>query len=211
MIKNKMALLGVAATVGVMGGAFVSPAQAISLSAGVGQTLTAGGLTLTLGSFSATGATANIGAWGDFDATFELIDGTYVFDIGAENQLGSGDAGTYTQQYSVTPVPGSLFITTFNAFNTSGTTELWTGGFDGTPVDNLVVPESTFPAFPVSGTLYVRNTYTLSSAPGSLLSSATNQLVPVPWETDALSVIGVTTLFGFGVWNKRKRKVDLSK
>ena len=33
----------------------------------------------------------------------------------------------------------------------------------------------------------------------------------VPWETDALSVIGVTTLFGFGVWTKRKRKVDLSK
>ena len=209
MIKNKMALLGVAATVGVMGGAFVSPAQAITLSAGEGQTLTAGGLTLTLGSFSATGATANIGAWGDFDATFELINGTYVFDIGAVNQLGSGDAGTYTQQYSVTLVPGnSGFITTFNAFNTSGTTELWTGGFDGTPVANLAVPESTSP---VGGTLYVRNTYSVGSDPGSLLSSATNQIVPVPWETDALSVIGVTTLFGFGVWTKRKRKVDLSK
>ena len=209
MIKNKMALLGVAATVGVMGGAFVSPAHAISLSAGVGQTLTAGGLTLTLDSFSATGATANIGAWGDFDATFELIDGTYVFDIGAVNQLGSGDAGTYTQQYSVTVVPGdSSFITTFNAFNTSGTTELWTGGFDGTPVANLAVPGVTSP---IGGTLFVRNTYSVGSAPGSILSSGTNQIVPVPWETDALSVIGVTTLFGFGVWTKRKRKVDLSK
>ena len=38
-----------------------------------------------------------------------------------------------------------------------------------------------------------------------------SSVTAVPWETDALSVIGATTLFGFGVWTKRKRKVDLSK
>ena len=46
-------------------------------------------------------------------------------------------------------------------------------------------------------------------APSGNFSYAT--AVAVPWETDALSVIGATTLFGFGVWTKRKRKVDLSK
>jgi hypothetical protein len=43
------------------------------------------------------------------------------------------------------------------------------------------------------------------------INSTPSSVVAVPWETDALSVIGVTTLFGFGVWTKRKRKVDLSK
>ena len=192
-----------------MGGAFVSPAHAISLSAGVGQSLTAGGFTVTLDRFDATGATSDLAAWGAYDATFVQNGSSYVFDIGAVSQLGATQAGTYTQQYSVTGVPGdSSFITTFNAFNTSGTTELWTGGFDGTPVANLAVPGVTSP---IGGTLFVRNTYSVGSASGSILSSGTNQIVPVPWETDALSVIGVTTLFGFGVWNKRKRKVDLSK
>jgi hypothetical protein len=27
---------------------------------------------------------------------------------------------------------------------------------------------------------------------------------PVPWETDALSVVGTTLLFGFGIWRKNK-------
>ena len=43
------------------------------------------------------------------------------------------------------------------------------------------------------------------------INSTPSSVVAVPWETDALSVIGVTILFGFGVWTKRKRKVDLSK
>ena len=29
-------------------------------------------------------------------------------------------------------------------------------------------------------------------------------VTPVPWETDALSVVGTTVLFGFGVWKKTK-------
>jgi hypothetical protein len=50
------------------------------------------------------------------------------------------------------------------------------------------------------------------SGGGSLTDGVTGGVVTaVPWETDALSVIGVTTLFGFGVWTKRKSKVDLSK
>jgi hypothetical protein len=31
-----------------------------------------------------------------------------------------------------------------------------------------------------------------------------HQIIPVPWETDALAVIGSTVLFGFGIWAKSK-------
>jgi len=34
---------------------------------------------------------------------------------------------------------------------------------------------------------------------------------PVPWETDALPVIGSTILFGFGLWTKRKFAKPLQK
>jgi hypothetical protein len=33
----------------------------------------------------------------------------------------------------------------------------------------------------------------------------------VPWETDALPVIGSTILFGFGVWAKRKSAKSIQK
>jgi hypothetical protein len=35
-------------------------------------------------------------------------------------------------------------------------------------------------------------------------------VVPVPWETDALPVVGSTVLFGLGVWTKHKRKLSKS-
>ena len=35
-------------------------------------------------------------------------------------------------------------------------------------------------------------------------SGTVNYTVPVPWETDALSVIGSTVLFGLGLWGKSK-------
>jgi hypothetical protein len=59
MIKNKMALLGAVTTLGMMGGVLASPAQAIRLSDALGQSLTAGGLTLTIDSYSTFGGTAD--------------------------------------------------------------------------------------------------------------------------------------------------------
>ena len=104
-------------------------------------------------------------------------------------------------QYTVTGLPMSNFITTMNAFQTTGYTN-----FNGTSVG---VPSQSPLANLTS--LSVLNSYTVSSSPNSFFSSGSNEITAVPWETDALSVIGVTTLFGFGVWTKRKRKVDLSK
>ena len=54
-----MALLGAVTTLGMMGGVLASPAQAIRLSDALGQSLTAGGLTLTIDSYSTFGGTAD--------------------------------------------------------------------------------------------------------------------------------------------------------
>lgn len=38
----------------------------------------------------------------------------------------------------------------------------------------------------------------------STLTLSNAQIQPVPWETDALSVVGTTLLFGIGIWRKCK-------
>ena len=45
---------------------------------------------------------------------------------------------------------------------------------------------------------------------GTIVSSTLSPTA-VPWETDALSVVGTTILFGFGVWSKRKSAKSLEK
>jgi hypothetical protein len=50
-----------------------------------------------------------------------------------------------------------------------------------------------------AGTAYY-NIHTSTFAGGEIRAFAT----AVPWETDALPVIGSTVLFGLGVWGKRK-------
>jgi hypothetical protein len=44
------------------------------------------------------------------------------------------------------------------------------------------------------------NIHTSKFGTGEIRAFAT----PVPWETDALSVVGTTLLFGFGIWRKNK-------
>ncbi len=45
---------------------------------------------------------------------------------------------------------------------------------------------------------------------GTVIATGTETMVPVPWETDALPVVGSTVLFGLGVWTKRKLKPSKS-
>ena len=83
----------------------------------------------------------------------------------------------------------------------------------GTSTDATTLVQGSFPALRSP-------TGSITSAAGNLgngafngreaINSSGSSVTAVPWETDALSVIGAT-LFGFGVWTKRKRKVDLSK
>jgi hypothetical protein len=55
----------------------------------------------------------------------------------------------------------------------------------------------------LNGGNQVNVAYTISGDGGT-------EAVAVPWETDALSVVGSTVLFGLGVWTKRKRKLSES-
>ena len=50
-----------------------------------------------------------------------------------------------------------------------------------------------------AGTAYF-NIHSSTFTGGEIRAFAT----PVPWETDALSVVGTTLLFGFGIWKKNK-------
>jgi hypothetical protein len=43
---------------------------------------------------------------------------------------------------------------------------------------------------------------------GDVVGTVLAEGVEVPWETDALPVVGSTVLFGLGVWTKRKRKLS---
>ncbi|MFM7575197.1 MAG: hypothetical protein ACKO4S_19050 [Snowella sp.] len=217
MIKNKMALLGAAATLGVMGGAFVSPAQAITLN-GFDSWFSAGGVTVgdktfTLDSFSANWANADINI-------NEIGVGSGIYQV-AVNPINASTPDTYTFRYSVTVNDPNFTIVSANlnsnVTNATTTTNVTSGGFGGTALGSSPLVSTgvlaTTGLFGGQSTVFFENSTVLDSAPGSVINSVSNTVtqVPVPWETDALSVIGVTTLFGFGVWNKRKRKVDLSK
>ena len=52
---------------------------------------------------------------------------------------------------------------------------------------------------------------TLTNFRGTDNSIVSSTLTPVPWETDALSVVGTTILFGLGIWSKRKSAKSLEK
>lgn len=67
-------------------------------------------------------------------------------------------------------------------------------------------------------TLTANQNYTLSTSRSlslsrglSQISSITVDATAVPWETDALPVIGSTILFGFGLWAKNKFAKPLQK
>ena len=50
----------------------------------------------------------------------------------------------------------------------------------------------------------------IGTVEGPIVSSTLSPTA-VPWETDVLSVVGTTILFGFGVWSKRKSAKSLEK
>jgi hypothetical protein len=52
---------------------------------------------------------------------------------------------------------------------------------------------------------------TFSGTDEGIVSSTLSPATPVPWETDALPVVGSTILFGLGVWAKHKFAKPLEK
>jgi hypothetical protein len=83
-----------------------------------------------------------------------------------------------------------------------------------TSTDNPLRPTGTY-TFNNPFTLTANQNYTLSAPlPGSgvsQISSITVDATAVPWETDALSVIGSTVLFAGGLWARNKFAKPLQK
>ena len=197
MIKNKMALFGAVATLGMLGGGFISPAQAIVYN--VSGTL-ADSSTLS-GSFDYSPDTYS--NW-NISITGGLLAADYTT---ASSFISTSDASNLLLALNGSNLTNNNFQIVRLTFASTLT---------GTFPDATTLVQGSFPALaaPVgsitsaagdigNGTFNAREA--INSSGSAITATA------VPWETDALSVIGVTTLFGFGVWNKRKRKVDLSK
>ena len=197
MIKNKMALFGAVATLGMLGGGFISPAQAIVYN--VSGTL-ADSSTLS-GSFDYSPDTYS--NW-NISITGGLLAADYTT---ASSFISTSDASNLLLALNGSDLTNNNFQIVRLTFASTLT---------GTFPDATTLVQGSFPALaaPVgsitsaagdigNGTFNAREA--INSSGSAITATA------VPWETGALSVIGVTTLFGFGVWNKRKRKVDLSK
>ena len=194
MIKNKMALLGAVATLGMLGGSFVSPAQAIvyNVSANI-----AGGGTLS-GSFDYT--PTNYSDWNLTVAGTNFL-GSSVFNATYDTSssfIASSDSTGLQVALNGSDLSGSNYQYIHLIF-----TDALTGvaGQGTTLVQGVNLPPTPSIMAADGG----------GGAATLLINNSGSSVTAVPWETDALSVIGATTLFGFGVWTKRKRKVDLSK
>ena len=192
MIKNKMALLGAVATLGMVGGGFVFPAQAIVYN--VSANLAGGGTlsgffdytptTYTDWDFTVSGTTLGLG---QFNTTYDT-NSSFILSsdsTGLQVALNGSNIGTGNYQY--------IHLS-------------FTDALTGVAGQNTTLVRGTNPLTP-----------SIMAADGGggfasiVINNSGSSVTAVPWETDALSVIGATTLFGFGVWTKRKRKVDLSK
>jgi hypothetical protein len=106
------------------------------------------------------------------------------------------------------PDPSSLYSTD-NQFRWDGATGIILS-FDGIAFSNSA--SQFYNIFDKAGDLrsYINST---SGSQGYELTISSSSLTPtpVPWETDALPVVGSTVLFGVGLWTKRKFAKPLQK
>ncbi|BAZ85683.1 hypothetical protein [Dolichospermum compactum] len=176
----------------------------------------AGGTLIGLGLLSAPAQAISLWNWsftGDVNqsasGTFQTADVTPT--AGVTYSI-TGITGTYNRDsvaYTITGLSG--FANGTNTFQWNGTSSSPllsnTGGisFNTTsePV-NFYYNSGGYGAVDAKFTNFSgRDDYIVSST----LSPAT----PVPWETDALPVVGSTILFGLGVWAKRKSAKPIQK
>ena len=201
MIKNKMALLGAAATLGVMGGAFVSPAQAISLTYNLENgSFTSGGLITGSFNYDASNSTYSAFSLTSTSTAIGNVLGTtynYTYTLANSDLSGASSTGFTLVSKQAPLTRGIVFSFASSLPSTPGAT----------------VNVNRYTGFSGSSETYFNaaQSQTITAGLAGDVTISASSASAVPWETDALSVIGVTTLFGFGVWNKRKRKVDLSK
>jgi len=133
----------------------------------------------------------------------------------------TGISGTVTRNGT----PASVSISSYGGF--ADNTFVWNGttgialnakGIGFTDSNNV----SSILFSPAGGSNTSLGSYTTNSVSGVnflfgvatsgiLTSSSLTPATAVPWETDALPVIGSTVLFGFGLWAKQKFGKPLQK
>ena len=127
--------------------------------------------------------------------------------------------------YSITGITGTYnrdsvpyTITGLSSFYGTSSTFQWNGTLSSPILSNYDgISFSTSSSNEDEVNMYFDNTSyspinsTVSTFPDADDSVVSSTLTPVPWETDALPVVGTTILFGFGVWAKRKSAKPIQK
>jgi hypothetical protein len=152
-------------------------------------------------------------------------DSTDVFQVQIRNDTGGLNPGsTVLANFTLPGFQGSgnfnYAFTPATAFTFQQNTKYWlyvdispgsggSGAINWLRSDPSVTPtgEASFGAYRVGRQIGGQTTFGGSTALNSFQVNAT----AVPWETDALPVIGSTVLFGLGLWGKNKfaqRKID---
>ena len=126
---------------------------------------------------------------------------------------GGGTAGSTVLANFTNPTPPSVGInadytfTPTSSFVFQSSTTYWlnltasAGEFDW---------NASFPGVAPSG-IATFGEYQIDGGPSGTRNSFQINATAVPWETDALPVVGSTVLFGLGLWGKRKlaqKKID---
>lgn len=178
----------------------------------------AGGTLIGLGLLSAPAQAISLWNWSFTGNDNQSASGTFqtadVTPTAGVTYSITGITGTYNRDsvaYTITGLSNSFSAT--NTFQWNGTSSSPVFSDSNGISFNTTSQEVNFfygggsggyEAVNVTGTNFSGiNDYIVSST----LSPAT----PVPWETDALPVVGSTILFGLGVWAKRKSAKPIQK
>ena len=198
MKANFFQLITGAAIVGTLGSGVFTPAQAIQVYSlnfapeAVGATGTGTG-TLTYDDLARTLTIAS---------TFSGLSGNTT---NAHIHAPTAVAGTGTASVAVpfalggSGFPLGVQSGAYNAVLNLALTSTYNGTFLSNNGGTAAGAESALIASFDAGKAYY-NIHSSTFGGGEIRAFAT----PVPWETDALSVVGTTLLFGFGIWKKNK-------
>ena len=158
----------------------------------------------------------------DFSYTLKdggIFTGTYITDGNSPAAIDTvykvtGISGTIVQGATSLTITGLHSNPGDNTLKWDGTgigVAAWGIGFDDSNggTYNLTGPDFLDPSYAFTGLTVFGNPKAISY--GEVTSSSLQPATAVPWETDALPVIGSTILFAGGVWAKRKFAKPLEK
>jgi hypothetical protein len=173
--------------------------------------------------------TGKLADGGNLTGSFDYNPNTYTnWNISIANSLNTTFNKTYDTTSSFVSISGSSGL-----ISDASQLILALNGSDSDLNSNYLFVRLSF-ASPLTGTLTDNTSLVQGQLPGGGVSSGSitsgagtlngvalnsreaingvpSSVVAVPWETDALPVIGSTVLFGFGLWAKRKFAKPLQK